>query len=131
MNHKILTFKAIWIFLNLPRKREKSAKNYWKFYHFFLERENFPQNIEFLINIFHIILQQNIDILKTFFNWSGRGAGHGCNSMSGRFFLHVLVIDEHLKHVKRGVALPYPSMYTPYCIPYTCYIQNKKKHMIP
>ena len=30
---------------------------------------------------------------------------HGCNSMSGRFFLHVLVIDEHLKHVKRGGGL--------------------------
>ena len=31
---------------------------------------------------------------------------------SGRFFLHVLVIDEHLKHVKGGVASLSVHLYT-------------------
>ena len=55
--------------------------------------EKLPQNNEIVINIFGLVLEEE--------------QRHGCNSMSGRFFLHVLVIDEHLKHVKRGVAQLY------------------------
>ena len=62
-----------------------------------LKEEKLPKNIEIIVNIFELVLEEE--------------QRHGCNSTSGRFFLHVLVIDEHLKHVKRGVALPYPSMY--------------------
>ena len=56
-----------------------------------------PKNIEIIVNIFELVLEEE--------------QRHGCNSTSGRFFLHVLVIDEHLKHVKRG--WPY---HTPVCI---------------
>ena len=70
-----------------------------------LKEEKLPKNIEIIVNIFELVLEEE--------------QRHGCNSTSGRFFLHVLVIDEHLKHVKRG--WPY---HTPVCIVHNLLYHN-------